>query len=216
MRELDARLLEKISVRVPSDINEEILSFCKILNSELTPEFVDVTPASGAVTGECYDNARSQMRLSGGDVVFGWVIWIWPRVFLEAEHHAVWSDGGRLVDVTPPIDGEDKLLFLPDSNTVFDYKKRKRIPSRRMSLSNSSSVSKYLDALNQYDAEVKLAGAIGERIRVDLRRLNTLESEVVHYQNKVIFELTNQIGRNDLCICGRNVKFKKCCLPLVG
>jgi hypothetical protein len=29
----------------------------------------------------------------GGSVLNGWLIREWPKVIIEAEHHAVWSDG---------------------------------------------------------------------------------------------------------------------------
>jgi hypothetical protein len=42
--------------------------------------------------------------------------------FIEAEFHAVVKQGSSLVDITPRIDGEKKILFVPD---------HKRIPKRK-------------------------------------------------------------------------------------
>jgi hypothetical protein len=57
----------------------------------------------------------------GGEILYGWAIWEWPRVFIEAEHHAVWSKGGCLTDVTPQVPPADTILFLPDTERAYDY-----------------------------------------------------------------------------------------------
>jgi hypothetical protein len=36
-----------------------------------------------------------------------------PGVYLTAEHHAVMERDGRLIDVTPQVHGESRVLFVP-------------------------------------------------------------------------------------------------------
>ena len=41
---------------------------------------------------------------------------------LEAVHHAVWHrPDNTLADVTPKVDGEQRILFLPDPARPFDF-----------------------------------------------------------------------------------------------
>jgi hypothetical protein len=52
---------------------------------------------------------------NGGEIISGWIIWEAAHI-LEAEHHAVIRTAdGSLYDPTPPVDGESRLLFLPDA-----------------------------------------------------------------------------------------------------
>jgi hypothetical protein len=82
----------------------------------------------------------------GGRIVYGWAIWEWPRVFLEAEHHAVWSDGDRLVDVTPHVPASYCILFLPDPQRVYDYHTGKRFLNVKRSLGEFPSVEGWIEA----------------------------------------------------------------------
>lgn|GEM_PF-6848541 len=52
----------------------------------------------------------------GGTIQFGWVIWQdILEAFTEAEFHSVWVNGaGKFHDVTPRIDHEKRIMFLPD------------------------------------------------------------------------------------------------------
>ena len=64
----------------------------------------------------CHLNARCQFRAHGGAVVHGWVL-AQDKVqrFSEAIFHTVWrSPEGKLVDVTPRVDLEKRLMFVPD------------------------------------------------------------------------------------------------------
>lgn len=69
---------------------------------------------------ECHLNVRCHVKTHGGSVVNGWMIWDYePFTFAEAEFHCVWrSPAGLLVDLTPKVDGESEILFLPDPKTM--------------------------------------------------------------------------------------------------
>lgn len=66
--------------------------------------------------GNCYANVIGTVASSGGEPVFGWMFLCWPRLYVEAQYHAVWRQpDGELVDVTAgfPEDRSAHTLFLP-------------------------------------------------------------------------------------------------------
>ena len=74
-----------------------------------------------AEINECFPNVRSYIDRHGGGIQYGWINWESLNVFLQAELHAVWvSDVGEYVDITPKTAGEYRILFLPDSERVYE------------------------------------------------------------------------------------------------
>ena len=70
--------------------------------------------------GRCYVNASAYALASGGSVVSGWAIRVSPKLFLEAEQHAIVEDRqGRFLDVTPHPRNETKTCFVPDRKLQF-------------------------------------------------------------------------------------------------
>jgi len=66
---------------------------------------------------ECHINAWLQLEYEkSGTISSGWIIWQQRETqFIEAMFHSVWcNDNGKLIDVTPRQDGEEKVLFVPD------------------------------------------------------------------------------------------------------
>jgi hypothetical protein len=66
----------------------------------------------------CNINCIRKIQLNGGSIQFGWVIWQ-DKIegFIEAEFHAVWLDeAGEIHDITPRIDKEKRIMFVPDPN----------------------------------------------------------------------------------------------------
>lgn len=51
----------------------------------------------------------------GGEAVYGWCLWLFPGVWVEAEFHTVWrSSDDELIDVTPKVGGEKAIMFVID------------------------------------------------------------------------------------------------------
>ena len=64
-----------------------------------------------------------KVEKNGGGFQYGWQIWEWPDVMIEAEFHAVWnSPQGILIDITPKQIDTHKILFLPDANRTYEGK----------------------------------------------------------------------------------------------
>jgi hypothetical protein len=70
--------------------------------------------------GHCFVNCLVQQKLHQGDTLFGWMLWQDTTIqFAEAEFHCVWrSPDGALRDITPRVDGEKRICFVPDSKRV--------------------------------------------------------------------------------------------------
>jgi hypothetical protein len=102
-------------VTTPSEISEELKSFCRSICKKYEPEFVPLEVRNSSRPGECFSNVKKVIDAEGGRQIFGWTIWIRPGVFVEAENHSVWQDrANKLVDVSGTLDGEGKVLFLRD------------------------------------------------------------------------------------------------------
>lgn len=67
---------------------------------------------------QCHLNALIQKRFAGGTIVYGWLLWEDAAAeTCEAMFHSVWrDDDGVMCDITPRVDGELKVLFVPDPN----------------------------------------------------------------------------------------------------
>lgn len=104
----------------PRELDERVLRFCKSISPE-RPLYVRSKPVSKAKGSHCFDNVTRQIKRKNGSVAYGWAIWHWPGRYFEAEHHGVWrSPGGMLIDVSPQLDGRNRILFLPDPTAIYD------------------------------------------------------------------------------------------------
>ncbi|WFS63568.1 hypothetical protein LF599_05225 [Pseudodesulfovibrio thermohalotolerans] len=68
---------------------------------------------------------KKKIEQNGGSTIYGWKIWIMPKIFIEAEFHAIWqSETGDYVDITPNRDGENEIYFYltPKKFTRIDKK----------------------------------------------------------------------------------------------
>lgn len=102
----------------PVIITPAVAAFCGEL-STAEPLYVPVRPAQGAEPNNCHLNVPALIAQAGGTLVNGWTIWLWPRVVITAEFHAVWRNpAGELVDITPKR--ERRILFVPDPERTYD------------------------------------------------------------------------------------------------
>jgi hypothetical protein len=110
----------KPNLTVPVTVTDDIAAFCRDIAPLGTPQYVNVKPVPGARLNECFVNVDRYAALNGGSVSYGWNVMEWPSTLLEAEFHAVWrGPHGEMLDVTPKVDGEERILFLPDDARVY-------------------------------------------------------------------------------------------------
>lgn len=192
----------------PRKLDATVASFCRGL-SRHPPVYVPVRPESDAEAVECFFNVGQKVGRDGGGIRYGWAVWIWPRVFIEAEHHAVWeAPDGTLVDVTPTLNGEARVLFVPDPERVYDYENHRRLDNVRKALTNDPDVRAFLTLAARVAALIE-DNSVGRMASVpadELRRLNSLRRD--HYAAM----LRKFMGRNDPCFCGSGRKYKVCCM----
>ena len=107
----------------PADITGKILELCDSIAPSSRPVFLDIRPEPGCEAADCFNCVQRKATREGGRVQYGWAIWEWPRVFVEAEHHAVFDPGsGRpWIDLTPCPNGSLRRLFLPDDAATYDF-----------------------------------------------------------------------------------------------
>ncbi|MGL4965857.1 MAG: SEC-C metal-binding domain-containing protein [Inquilinus sp.] len=152
--------------------------------------------------------------MEGGSLLYGWLIWEWPRVFIEAEHHAVWEKDGSLVDITPPSNGERRILFLPDPNASYDFAFMKRRNNIRRSYGIFQSVDEWISANDKYH-EIKERNSIGNRISITGGDFIEMNGRILNGLGSIFLDLARTTRRNDPCFCRSGKKFKKCCAPLI-
>ena len=168
---------------------------------------VPVEPAGHALPNECFDNVWEQMRREGGGFAYGWCIWEWPHVYLEAEHHSVWiSPEGTMVDVTPKPEGETQILFLRDDTLLPDTTFTKRIENRRFSLKSDPDITRFFEAASAVNRFVD-EHSIGKEAKFNSRDFMPLLKRFEFYR----MILCNRYLRpNQKCWCGSGKKFKVC------
>src|SRR5260370_23371280 len=89
--------------RTPPSLSSSVLEFCRHVNPAGLPVYVTITPMVGCRANDCFGCVKQKVERDGGRVQFGWAIWEWPGVYIEAEHHAVYEGqpGPPWLDITP-------------------------------------------------------------------------------------------------------------------
>jgi hypothetical protein len=147
---------------VPKAITPALLAFCRQV-STARPIYVRSRPGSDAQPSACFDNVARKVERAGGDIAYGWAIWHVPGLYYEAEHHGVWRNRQRaLLDVSPQLDQVPKILFLSDSDAVYDPAAFR--PNRFKAANDSALALEFVelararnDLLNRYRSEYTIA-----------------------------------------------------------
>ena len=106
----------KYIATTPTSISTGIQAFCADVEPNAEPVYIEVATHETAAIGQCYANVADFCRRFGGDMQFGWLIWVLRGIYMTAEHHAVVkSANGSLLDITPQSGNENRILFLPSS-----------------------------------------------------------------------------------------------------
>jgi len=174
----------------PKEINKGILDFCQEIDSTTKPVFLKLFPVEDYICGECYGNVENHINKNNGKIQYGWIIWEDPNILLDAEFHAVWvSDKGEYVDVTPKFDGEQSILFLPDSERIF-------------------TGEELIDNIRKPLVDNEYTKLIIENAKKGF--------EIKNKAYKVFLKVKEKnVGRNQLCPCESGKKYKKCCEALM-
>jgi hypothetical protein len=131
-----------IKTRTPKAITPHLTQLCARVASHSVPVSVPVAAVEGGIVHECFENVRIHAEKNGGEIVFGWSIAEWPGVFAEAQFHAVWkAPDGELRCLTPNLEGESTILFLPDPVRIYEGL---QVDNVRMALSENHYVKEFI------------------------------------------------------------------------
>jgi len=194
----------------PKVMHRYVLDLCRQIAPDQSPLVVPVTPDPGTVARECFWNVSQKCGRDGGDIQHGWAIWELPGLFIEAEFHAVWLNGGQLIDVTPKEDGENDILFLPDPIAKFDEATFSRRDNVRLAELDHPKVAAYIKACEDLFLLEEAGSVPGDPSlfmveRAVHDRCQARKSECAQDMTRI------PQGRYDMCRCGSAKKFKFCC-----
>jgi hypothetical protein len=117
-------------------------AFCTSIAAGVEAVRVPCRPLAGVPLNECFSILPDYIASHGGSQVIGWAVWERPRVFIEAEFHAVWrSPDGELVDIVPRARQFDEILFLPDAARPYTGR---QVDNVRRALVNDNDVKRFL------------------------------------------------------------------------
>lgn len=135
----------------PRAISEPVRELCRELVPDAQPQYLQVAAEQGAQADDSFGIVERHVEQHRGSVRYGWRIWEWPGVMIEAEFHAVWEDAAQqLHDLTPAPNSIDTILFLPDAARAPNGR---RLNNVRRALSPAPEIQKYIEAA---DAEFEL------------------------------------------------------------
>ena len=184
----------------PARITQVIIDFCASITSDSSPEYIDVCPAPWAALNECFNNVHRMVKQYGGSMISGWAVWQRGNMLLDAEAHAIWrAPDGKLIDITPHIYNEKRILFLFDSSVCYQGV---TIPSHRQALTDSPLVAEFIRLYSERDHIMQTS---------TLGNVYVMPADLHSRINALQFIFAQEVGRNDPCPCGSGLKFKKCC-----
>ncbi len=204
----------------PDTISLPVADLCRRINPDARPQYVTITPEPGCEVDDCFRCIRRKVARQGGRIQFGWSIWEWPRVYVEAEHHAVYEPrtGPPWIDITPSARPEiRRRLFVPDATASYDFENEGiRRDNIRLALADDPLVRSFFRLAEERSAIMNAIPGIG---------VVTLEGEsALRYQRSLQEQavLEFQLGmkytpQGAPCFCGSGRKFKRCHgKPLIG
>lgn len=198
------QIMENIT---PIQITKPIMQLCRFLCPNVNPLWVDICPEPDAIIDGCFPNVQAKILKDGGSIQYGWEIRELTGVLIEGEFHGIWaSPDNKLIDITPVITGEKRILFLPDKNRIYSGV---QINNFRKPLRHDKLV---LDFISIHEEIYRIQNK-GERkylhgeIQVPYDEINPF----IELGDKIGQALKMGLTENDVCFCGSSRKYKNCC-----
>jgi hypothetical protein len=172
-----------------------------------------VAPVSNADVNDCFPVVERYARDHGGSVCYGWQIWEWPGVMVEAEFHAVWrSPTGELHDITPKQVPVPQVLFLPDPRRKYDGL---QVPNVRRSLSSDPRVAAFIESCEDEFEFMNRGERATQHGELQFSAKDAQEFASIQRRKDALYSQLDsrppRPGQNDPCVCGSGRKYKKCC-----
>lgn len=165
-------------------------------------ESVPVDPLEQGVTMHCLDNVRKYLSCNEGEPQFGWMFSMLGKFILKLHAHVVVRlPDQKLLCVTPPEKPLRYVNFIKDSS-ISSIITNNRLPTKSFALVNAAIIKQFVQLENDEDT-ARLIGDLVATSNVYLQKAN-LEHEFLQY-------VRVNTGRNDVCFCGSEKKYKYCC-----
>jgi hypothetical protein len=202
-----------LTTRTPDAITDPVRRLCQQIRPGLEPVFLPIRPEAGSAPLDCFASVRRKVDTDGGRIQFGWAIWEWPRVYLEAEHHAVYEPpaGPPWLDITPAAEPElRRRLFLPDDTAVYDFENEGVFRDNvRMALADDPLIQELFRASRERVRILNTIPGVGA-VAVD-RHTAAQMAAVEENKARIIYELAlKYTPKTARCFCGSGEKFKQC------
>ena len=199
-------LFPAMHTRTPPVITKQLLNLAANLARGQTPIYLQVQSETDAKANECFQNVQSKIRRENGSIVYGWQLWEWQHILVEAEFHAVWrSPTGELTEITPKQDNEERILFLPDPVRVYHgvTVDNVRVPLRDDALIHHYiTVSKEITKVMNRGKKANLEGYVS----VPAHEIEPL----LEMKGLVQSMLVKGLRAHDSCLCQSGKKYKRC------
>lgn len=192
----------------PNEVTKPVKKLIDLIGSEYAHEFVPVVPELEAKVGNCYVNVAHKVAKDGGNLVYGWAVWL-GEFICEGEHHAVWEDqNGNLIDVTPHQVEADEVFFISDDRYTY---KDTQIANIRVNVGNNPLVDHFI-LLSEMREFIKNQG-----VRVDDGYLfyndyqKGLKTKYENLCTNVLIYLRAGGKLGSLCYCNSVKTYINCC-----
>jgi len=201
--------LEKFLPSVPKIEDQHLKKLIEIIGINTQPIYVDIKPDRNAIINECFPNVSEKIKKEGGTRITGWQFWKTNNL-IEAEFHAIWkSDSDNLLDVTPKQIPFKKILFIEDSERVYDGS---QIDNVRVNISGNTLTD---DLIYVCESLFKIENKGFRKFEYDLSKLKLSNKEAIIW--KLLQEIKNGLNlmlckgltKHQICFCGKD-KYKKC------
>ena len=200
-------------VRTPDTISAQVLDLCRQINAGARPSYITIRPEPGCAPNDCFECIRRKVAVEGGRIQFGWSIWEWPRVYVEAEHHAVYEPptGPPWLDITPSSSpGIRRRLFIADDSAVYDFENEGVLrDNKRLALSDDPVIQKFFETGKRRTAILNSIPGVGTvELGVETaQKLAAINDELEQVVFSLAMKYTSQTAP---CPCGSGRKFKRC------
>jgi hypothetical protein len=199
--------------RTPTAVSPQVKELCSQINPHAQPVYITITPEAGCLPNDCFACVRQKMAHIGGQIRWGWAIWEWPRVFVEAEHHAVYEPptGPPWIDITPsPFPEIKRRLFLLDEHATYDFENEGvRRYNRRLALGDDALIQEFFAAASEEETIWDSIPGIGA-FSIDTKTAARL-SAVQNRKEQLVYQLAMKYTpQNAPCFCASGKKFKRC------
>jgi len=195
-----------MQTRTPPAIDKHIKRLIARVVPGGQPVYLSVQPGANAIPGECFANVAAKVAADGGSILYGWQLWEWPHVLVEAEFHSVWrSPDGSLHEITPKHDGDERILFVHDPRRTYSGTP---IDNVRVAVRDELLVHHFIEVAERM---VRVRIRSGMTVQPGMISMPAHEIEpLIELQTLIGHMLSSGARANDPCACGSGSKYKRC------